>query len=67
MKCGDCPEGQRHSKSSVFCPLYGIIISKDHDCEMEGGKQHEERNESEDRGQCSEDETELQNDGADIA
>ena len=41
MRCGDCPEGQRHSRQSVYCPLYGIIVSTDHKCELEGAKRHD--------------------------
>ena len=41
MRCGDCPEGQRHSRRSIYCPLYGIIINENHMCELEGGKRHD--------------------------
>ena len=41
MKCGECVRGRRFAQGSVFCVMYGVIISEDHECGLEGGKRHE--------------------------
>lgn len=41
MKCGECVRGRRFAQGSVFCVMYGVIISEGHECDLEGGKRHE--------------------------
>lgn len=41
MKCGECVRGRRFAQESVFCVMYGVIISEGHECGLEGGKRHE--------------------------
>ena len=41
MKCRECEHGRRHSWSAVWCVKYGIFISADHECALEGRKRRE--------------------------
>ena len=41
MTCGKCPEGRRFAKGSIYCVLYGIIISEKHICTRDGGNRHD--------------------------
>ena len=40
MICRECPEGKHYMRGSVFCRLYGIIISENHKC-TDGGNRHD--------------------------
>lgn len=41
MKCRECAEGKRHSRASVFCVQYGIVVRADHECDREGARVRE--------------------------
>ena len=64
MKCRDCPEGKRMTVRKVMCILYGMIISAEHECTREGGRQHDR---DEDHGAGQREETGLQKDGCGAA
>ena len=38
MKCRECAEGKRHSRTSVFCIQYGIVVRAEHECDREGAR-----------------------------
>ena len=38
MKCGKCRKARRYAIGSMYCTLYGIIISKTHEGTREGCK-----------------------------
>ena len=64
MKCRDCPEGKRMTVRKVMCIPYGMIISAEHECGLERGRQHDR---DEDHGAGQREETGLQKDGCGVA
>lgn len=38
MICKECRKAKRYAIGSMFCPLYGIIISENHEGSREGCK-----------------------------
>ena len=41
MKCGECMRGRRFAHGSVYCVLYGVIISVGHECGLKGGRKRD--------------------------
>lgn len=60
MKCWACAEGKRFAEGTVFCVMYGIIISASHDCDREGARL---RGTDTDRSGDGEDKAGLHEDG----
>lgn len=38
MKCRECAEARRFAEGAVFCVIYGMIISAEHECDRKGGR-----------------------------
>lgn len=64
MKCRECLEGKKITERKVMCIPYGMIISAEHECTREGGRQHDR---SADHSQGGEDGTKVQTDGGGTA
>ncbi len=45
MTCRRCPEGRRYAPGSVYCRIYGMILTEEHECRRRAGKAHEEAGE----------------------
>ena len=57
MKCRECANGRRFAENGIWCVMYGMILSEKHECTLEGGRPRE------DRGDGSQGEAELHEDG----
>ena len=57
MKCRECANARRFAEGGVYCVMYGMIISAEHECTRKGGRLRE------DRGDGGKGETELHEDG----
>ena len=64
MKCWMCAEARRFTDESVYCVMYGIIISRTHNCERKGARL---RGPDDDRRRDGENETGLPEDGGGLA
>ena len=64
MRCWMCAEARRFTAESVYCVLYGIIITRNHECEREGARL---RGTDDDYHRDSEDKTGLPEDGGSLA
>ena len=64
MKCRDCPEGKRMTVRKVMCIPYGMIISAEHECTLEGGRRHDR---DQDISEEQREKTGLQKDGSGAA
>lgn len=38
MKCRECAEARKFADGAVFCVIYGMIISAEHECDRKGGR-----------------------------
>ena len=60
MKCWMCGEARKFSAESVYCVMYGIIISRTHNCDRKGARL---RGPDDERDGDGNDETGLYEDG----
>ena len=60
MRCGKCRKARRYAIGSMYCTLYGIIISEEHNCDREGARP---RGTDTDRSGNSEEQAGLYEDG----
>ena len=67
MICKDCPAGKRFTRRGhgcVECIQYGMILVEDHECEREGRKEYERKDDQRGEGK---DETEIRPDERETA
>ena len=41
MKCRECGNAKQHGAEAVWCTEYGIFISAEHECTLEGRRKRE--------------------------